>query len=130
PIPQAAGQAIAPNDWPAYMYDGGRSGFNAGETRLSPDNAKNLKLLWKVKVGDGSAMAAQPIVYSGTLYIGSWDGYLYAMNAEDGTLKWKKDTGITASVLCFPSKAGITSAPAVTKDALYVGGGDDKFYAL
>jgi outer membrane protein assembly factor BamB len=75
-------------------------------------------------------MAAQPIVYSGTLYIGSWDGYLYALNAQDGSLQWKKDTGKTASKMCFPSEAGISSAPAVTAGALFIGGGDDKFYAL
>lgn len=130
PAPQPPVSAIAPNDWPTYMYDGGRSGFNAGETRLSPANAKSLKLLWRQKIGDGKPMAAQPIVYSGTLYIGSWDGYLYALNAQDGSVKWKKDTGITSSKLCFPQEAGITSAPAVTNDALYIGGGDDKFYAL
>ncbi len=128
--PPSAGQQIAPNDWPAYMYDGGRTGFNAGETRLSPANAKDLKLLWKVKIGDGSPMAAQPIVYSGTLYIGSWDGFMYALNPADGSIRWKKETGTTSSSLCTPSKAGISSAPAATKDAIYFGGGDGNFYAL
>jgi outer membrane protein assembly factor BamB len=112
------------------MYDGARSGFNPGETRLSPDNAKDLKLLWKQKLGEGDGLAAQPIVYSNTLYIGSWDGFLYALNTADGSLRWKRDLGRTTSKLCIPETAGITSAPAVTRDALYIGGGDDKLYAL
>jgi len=130
PTSEAAGQQVNPNDWPEYMYDGGRSGFNPGETELSPDNARNLKLLWKVKLGDGSPIAAQPIVYSGTIYLGSWDGFMYALNPADGSVKWKKDTGVTNSSLCTPSNAGISSAPAVTNDALYFGGGDGNFYAL
>src|SRR5690349_3500697 len=90
PTSEAAGQQVNPNDWPEYMYDGGRSGFNPGEAKLSPDNAKNLKLLWKVKLGDGSPIAAQPIVYSGTIYLGSWDGFMYALNTADGSVNWKK----------------------------------------
>jgi outer membrane protein assembly factor BamB len=128
PVSQVATQNS--NDWPTYMYDGGRSGFNSAETRLSPDNATNLKLTWKQKLGNGSILAAQPIVYSGTLYVGSWDGFLYAMNAADGSLLWKKDLGRTSSKLCAPDTAGISSAPVVTRDALYIGGGDDKLYAL
>ena len=112
------------------MYDGGRSGFNSAETRLSPGNAANLKLIWKQKLGSGSTLAAQPIIYSGTLYVGSWDGFLYAMNAADGSLRWKKDLGRTTSQQCTPDTAGISSAPVVTRDALYIGGGDDKLYAL
>ncbi len=126
----AAHSNIAPGDWPAFMYDGARAGFNPTETRLSPDNAKDLKLLWKQKIGDGSPMAAQPIVFSGTLYVGSWDGFLYALNAADGTLEWKKDLGRTTSKLCSPNTAGVSSAPHVTANGLYIGGGDDKLYAL
>ncbi|MEO8289194.1 MAG: PQQ-binding-like beta-propeller repeat protein [Chloroflexota bacterium] len=130
PVQQTVGQHVSPDDWPEFMYDGGRSGFNRGETRLSPDNAKDLKLLWRKKVGDGNVVAAQPIVFSNTLYVGSWDGFLYALNPGDGSEIWKKDLGRTTSKMCVPDVAGISSAPAVTKDALYIGGGDDKFYAL
>src|SRR4051812_40324360 len=44
--PGAGGQ-VGAGDWPTYMYDGARSGFNRQETLLSPDNAANLRLLWK-----------------------------------------------------------------------------------
>lgn len=131
---RVSGQSSIPDaksdNWPSYMYDGARSGYNAGESRLSPDNVKNLKLLWKQKLGDGNIVAAQPIVYSGTVYVGSWDGILYALNTEDGALRWKKDLGRTTSKQCTPNTAGASSAPALIKDALYIGGGDDKLYAL
>jgi polyvinyl alcohol dehydrogenase (cytochrome) len=123
-------QSALSDDWPAYMYDGARSGFNAGEVRLSPENAANLKLLWKQKLGEGNVLAAQPIVKGDTVYVGSWDGFLYALSTADGSLRWKVDLGKTHSGLCTPDTAGITSAPAVTDDALYIGGGDEYLYAL
>jgi polyvinyl alcohol dehydrogenase (cytochrome) len=123
-------QVAASDDWPAFMYNGARTGSNAGEVRLSPDNAANLKLLWRQKLGDGSVLAAQPIVKGDTAYVGSWDGFLYALNTADGSVRWKKDLGRTMSKLCIPDTAGITSAPAVTDNALYIGGGDDQLYAL
>lgn len=126
----SAGQVATTDDWPAFMYNGARTGSNAGEVRLSPDNAANLKLLWRQKLGEGNVLAAQPIVKGDTVYVGSWDGFLYALNTEDGSVRWKKDLGRTTSKLCIPDTAGITSAPAVTDNALYIGGGDDQLYAL
>jgi polyvinyl alcohol dehydrogenase (cytochrome) len=121
-------QAPAADEWPAYMNNGARSGFNAGEKRLSPNNASKLKLLWKAQLGN--VLAAQPIVKGEVVYAGSWNGFLYAFNTKDGSELWKKDLGRTTSKRCVPATAGITSAPAVTDDALYIGGGDEYFYAL
>ncbi|MFL5733675.1 MAG: PQQ-binding-like beta-propeller repeat protein, partial [Chloroflexia bacterium] len=121
-------EAEGSGDWPTYMYDGARSGFNGNETRLSPDNAPGLKLLWKQKLGN--VLAAQPVIKGDTLYEGSWDGFLYALDTKDGAVKWKKDLGRTTSGKCAPDTAGITSAAAVTDKALYIGGGDDQLYAL
>src|SRR3712207_3922370 len=54
------------DEWPAYMYDGARRGFNSGEKRLSPANASRLKLLWKAQLGN--VLAAQPIVKGDVVY--------------------------------------------------------------
>jgi polyvinyl alcohol dehydrogenase (cytochrome) len=116
------------DNWPTYMHDGARSGFNPAEVRLSPDNAAKLKLIWKQKLGN--VLAAQPIVKGDTLYEGSWDGYLYALSINDGSVKWKVDLGRTTSKQCVPETAGITSAAALTDKALFVGGGDQYLYAL
>lgn len=122
-------QAAPPgDDWPTYMRDLARSGFNSGETKLSPDNAANLKLLWMRKLGN--VLAAQPIVKGDTVYAGSWNGFLYALNTKDGAERWKQNLGLTTSKRCAPSEAGITSAPAVTDNALYIGGGDGFLHAL
>ncbi|MEM2175649.1 MAG: PQQ-binding-like beta-propeller repeat protein, partial [Candidatus Micrarchaeia archaeon] len=55
----------------------------------------------------------------GTIYVGSWDNYLYAIN-PDGSLKWKFKTG-----------DNVRSSPAIGKDGtIYVGSYDNYLYAI
>jgi outer membrane protein assembly factor BamB len=55
----------------------------------------------------------------GTIYIGSWNGNLYAIN-PDGSLRWKFATGST-----------VDSSPAIGNDgSLYFGSEDHNLYAL
>jgi outer membrane protein assembly factor BamB len=76
-------------------------------------------LRWKFRTGD--RIRSSPAVGSdGTIYVGSDDGYFYAIN-PDGSLKWKFKTG----------KEWIRSSPAVGSDGtIYVGSNDGYFYAI
>jgi outer membrane protein assembly factor BamB len=128
--PSQAKAAAALDDWPMFLYDVARSSFNPNEIRLSPENAANLKLKWKFSVPD--AIAAQPIVVGDLVYVGAWDGFLYALDREMGTVRWKINLGHTSGSnnICYPSSAGITSAPHVVNGVLYIGGGDNYKYAI
>jgi outer membrane protein assembly factor BamB len=53
------------------------------------------------------------------LYVGSQDGYLYAVNAQNGTKLWDYAAGGT-----------ITSSPAYSGGVIYVGSDDGKMYAV
>jgi outer membrane protein assembly factor BamB len=66
------------------------------------------------------AGSSQPAVGAdGTIYVGSSDNSLYALNA-DGTLNWKFATG-----------GAISNCPAIAADGtLYFGSSDGYFYAL
>jgi outer membrane protein assembly factor BamB len=121
--PVAAG-----DDWPTYLHDQGRSA-TSGDTTLSAQNASQLQRLWSFSTGGG--VAASPTVVGGVVYVGSWDGYEYALDASNGALIWKTYLGITnGGSSCFPSQAGITSSAAVVNGVVYVGGGDNYWYAL
>src|SRR5437899_7125726 len=62
---------------------------------------------------------SSPAIASGTIYIGSVDGNLYALN-RDGALKWKFSTG-----------GRIESSPAVgSRGTIYVGSMDGYLYAI
>jgi outer membrane protein assembly factor BamB len=75
-------------------------------------------LKWEFKTGK-SITASPTIDANGIIYIGSWDGNLYAINA-DGTLKWSATMG-----------SPLISSPAIdSKSMLYVGCVDWKLYAV
>src|ERR1700693_4317224 len=77
--------APGPADWPTYGHDAQRT-FH-GRTTLTTATVKRLKVAWFFRTGD--AVTATPTVVAGTVYVGSWDGYFYALNYETGARRWK-----------------------------------------
>ena len=117
-------------DWPTYLHDPERTATSSDEALLSPADARHLTRLWAFKTG--GVVAASPIVAAGTVYVGSWDGYEYALDAKTGALKWKTYLGKTtpSPTFCHARPLGITSSGAVQGGVVYVGGGDSYWYAL
>lgn len=62
---------------------------------------------------------SSPAVVENTVYIGSGDGNVYALDAASGALRWKFHTGDV-----------VHASPAVANGMLYVGSWDSYFYAL
>jgi len=62
---------------------------------------------------------SSPVVMGGIVYVGSGDGYVYALDALSGELRWKFRTGNV-----------VHASPAVANDTVYVGSWDSYFYAL
>jgi len=115
-------------DWPSYLHDGQSTAASGDETMLSPSNAGHLAEHWAFKTG--GKIASSPTVVNGVVYVGSWDGYEYALNATTGALAWRTYLGITSAPNCNPTSAGVTSVAAVQHGVVYVGGGDAYWYAL
>jgi len=72
-------------DWPSYGHDAQHT-FH-GRTTLTPSSAKDLRLAWFFPTGD--AVTATPTVVGGTVYVGSWDDFFYALNLASGTVRWR-----------------------------------------
>jgi len=73
---------------------------------------------WAFVTG-GSVSSAPAIASDGTIYVGSCDNKLYAVN-PNGTKKWAFETG-----------DGVYSSPAIASDGtIYVGSNDNKLYAV
>src|SRR5260221_7435383 len=116
------------DDWPTHLHDAQRTAAS-GDTTLSTANVAGLTKRWSYATG--GIIAAGATVVNGVAYIGSWDGYEYALDAASGALKWKTFLGITrASSNCFPSTIGVSSVATVQDGVVYVGGGDTYWYAL
>jgi len=77
--------SISQWDWPTYGYDAQHT-FN-GMTTLTSASVRSLRRAWFFPTSD--AVTATPTVVGGTVYVGSWDDYFYALNLEDGQIRWK-----------------------------------------
>lgn len=62
---------------------------------------------------------SSPVVADGSVYFGSGDGNVYAVDAVSGTLRWK-----------FAARDVVHASPAYAKGLVYVGSFDGDFYAI
>jgi outer membrane protein assembly factor BamB len=95
--------------------------YNAQHTGQCPYDTSNNNgtLKWKYQTGGWIIGSSPAIASNGTIYIGSNDNYLHAIN-PDGTLKWRYQTG-----------GWIYSSPAIASDGtIYVGSDDGYLYAI
>ncbi len=70
----------------------------------------------------------RPTVADGTVYFGSDDGKVYALDADTGNLRWSYPT--TAGPVDSSPAGPVDSSPAVADGTVYFGGGDSTVYAL
>jgi polyvinyl alcohol dehydrogenase (cytochrome) len=136
-LPVSGARAQTSGDWPTYLDNGARTGYNGGEKLITPSTAPKLTMLWSDSVG--SAISAEPIRVNGVVYFGSWDGYERAVDAASGALLWASYLGITTDMSCEPpTTVGVASTAMVgtikvngtSTRAVFVGGADGSFYAL
>jgi len=104
----------AQGDWWMFLHDAqhtGRSQFNGPSTPTKK---------WNVAPAGNLGLYNPAFAADGTIYIGSVDDHLYALN-PDGTTKWAFET----------TGGGVTGTPAVGPDGtIYVGSGNMNFYAI
>lgn len=99
--------------WPMFHHDM----RHTGQSEYIGAQIGNLK--WKYRTGK-DIYSSPAIDSDGTIYIGSYDGYIYAIN-PDGTLKWKYATG----------RSIYSSSPAIgSSGTIYIGSFDGYLYAI
>jgi outer membrane protein assembly factor BamB len=82
-----------------------------------PTVPRFTKIKWQFHT-NGQVLSS-PAVADGTVYVGSSDHHLYALDAATGALRWK-----------FKTDGRITSSPAVSAGAVYFASFDSTFYAV
>ena len=134
PVTQARAQISG--DWPSYLNNAARTGYNSGERLITPSTARKLTLLWNDSAG--SSISTQPIQVGGVVYYVSWDGYGRAVSAATGTQRWSAFRGVDHQHELRSANLGVASTATVATitvrgtatRALFVGGGNGNFYAL
>jgi len=117
-------QAYQSNPWTTFMGNNQRS----GNTDSAYDTSRYCSM---------SPYSLNATIYgqtttasNGITYIGDEAGYLHAINLVTRKEIWKRFLGTTYVPGCMPPKAGVSSTPAITNGVIYVGGGDQYWYAL
>ena len=99
--------------WPMFQGGPARTGHHPRVTGPS----KPVTTQWTLDTGD--QVRSSPAVANGTVYVGSDDNSVYAIDASDGTTQWTVDTG-----------DWVRSSPAVANGTVYVGSDDNSVYAI
>jgi glucose dehydrogenase len=100
------GNLSAKEDWPMYGRNLSHT-FSNEESLITPSNLSSLQPAWFFQTGD--VVTASPTVVDGVVYVGSWDGYFYALDANSGSLKWKFQVDCQSSVVPVPPQCGATA---------------------
>jgi parallel beta-helix repeat protein len=97
--------------WPMFHHDLKHTGY----TESPAPNTNNT--LWNYTTGN--YVVSSPAVVNGKVYVGSWDGNVYCLDALAGACIWNYTTG-----------GMVGSSPAVVNERLYIGSYDFKVYCL
>ena len=102
-VPSVVATSSSNDDWPTFQHDASHSGSSTSKAPLTNQT------LWTFTTGD--KVESSPVVANGAVYVGSDDGYFYALNAYNGSLLWRYNT-----------YGPIQSAATVVDGVVYFGG--------
>lgn len=102
---------IAAEEWPTYRHDTGRSGNSSSNIESELNHA------WKVDLG---GRLTAPVIAGQTVFVAKIDQHtLYALNQENGEVKWT-----------FTAGARIDSPPTISEGRAVFGATDGWVYCL
>jgi outer membrane protein assembly factor BamB len=104
---------------PAFSADGSMFRGDARHTGVYDAPGVTTLNAVKWKFHTGGQVNSSPAVVGGTVFVGSTDGNLYALDRESGVQKWK-----------FDAKSRVVSSPAVANGLVYFIAYDGNFYAV
>jgi serine/threonine protein kinase/outer membrane protein assembly factor BamB len=108
PAPAPVAPAPAPKRASTPVSSGSLAGASANGS---------ARTRWSVRTGD--EVRSSPTLEGDQVFVGSYDGNLYAVNAADGAVIWRAAGG-----------RGICSTPAVTSNLVIYGSEDHSVYAV
>ncbi|MBS1818612.1 MAG: PQQ-binding-like beta-propeller repeat protein [Acidobacteria bacterium] len=79
--------ASSPQQWSGWGADAGNSRYQASPG-LRAEQIPGLQLKWAFAFPNGSSAFGQAAVAGGRVYVGSDNGYVYALNAASGCVYW------------------------------------------
>ena len=90
-----------------------------GERRFAGKHLHGVEPSGEIMPDPFDSYLSSPTVWNGSVYFGSGDGNVYALDAASGQLRWKFHTGDV-----------VHSSPAVANGTVFIGSWDTYLYAL
>jgi outer membrane protein assembly factor BamB len=108
---QSSDSSGNPNSWPMFHNDLSRTGYSSSTAPMTNQTQ------WIYATG--GEVYSSPAIEGGVVYVGSYDGNLYALNATTGNKIWS-----------YTTSAPVQSSPAVANGTVYVGSSNGYVYAI
>ncbi len=103
------------SDWVMFRGEQGRGGTS---NVIRPP----LGIKWKLKIQESEEPAYafnNPVVLKDTIFFGSTDGNMYALDIKSGYMRW-----------VYKTRGAINSVPFADEENVYIGSNDGNLYAL
>ena len=103
------------NEWLMYGGDYANTRYST-LNQINTGNVSGLRVKWLRSLGSLESQEATPIVIGDTMYVSTSTGpkYVFALNAKDGTVKWKYEpempSDVFATVCCGLDSRGVAYA--------------------
>ncbi len=111
-LAQEAANATSPESWPLFR------GTPSCQGVAGSDVPNQLEVVWRYKVPQGS-FSATAVIDEGRVFLGDFDGNVYALDLASGNEVWKKPVG-----------SGFLAAGAVRNGRFFVGDMDGRVFCL
>lgn len=89
---------------------------SAADAGLTADEVPRLALRWSFGLPGSGGMRAQPVVVGGRVFLGSDNGFVYALDARSGCVHWSFDAGTPVV-----SAVSVGAVPGTEREAVYFG---------
>jgi outer membrane protein assembly factor BamB len=99
--------------WPQLQFDAAQTGYQPNASTPVPP----VTDIWTFETGN--LVRSSPAVANGTVFVGSRDNHVYALDAATGDKQW-----------AFETVHPVRSSPAVADGIVFVGSRDNHMYAL
>src|SRR5690242_20552574 len=103
------------NEWAMYGGDYANTRYST-LSQINTGNVDRLRVKWLRSLGTLESQEATPILVGDTMYVSTSTGpkYVFALNAKDGTVKWKYEPemppDVFATVCCGLDSRGVAYA--------------------
>ncbi len=102
--------SLAEPAWNGWGVTVANTRFQTAEgAGLSPENVTDLEVKWAFGFPSDSSASAQPVVVGGRVYVGSWGGGVYSLDAATGCIHWmfEAESGVRTAINIVETPAGL-----------------------